>query len=96
MNTFHWKTVMILASLFLLLGVGVSAWGYIDYNHYIALSGLGIVVTVCVIWWAWAMMVIRYMINYTQKTAYNLVDIKVGLREVRTLLKEYKTLKNAK
>lgn len=89
MKNTHWKAVMFLALTLMLLGAGVSMWGIHHHLKSIAVTGLAIIITVCVSWWFWVMFIIRTMMSLNEKTVNSLVDIQVDLGTVKVLLSEY-------
>jgi hypothetical protein len=84
----HWKTVMFVAIVGMLLGLAVSIWGIGHDNVKAAWIGLITVGAVCVSWWFWVMFVIRTMIECTDRTQQSLGDIKTGISEVRTMVRD--------
>jgi len=84
----HWMTVMFVAVVGMLLGLAVSIWGIGHDNAKAAWIGLITIGAVCVSWWFWVMFVIRTMVECTDKTSYSLTEIKQGIREVRSLVRE--------
>lgn len=84
----HWKTVMFVAVIGMLLGLAVSMWGIEHDNAKAAWIGLITIGAVCVSWWFWVMFVIKTMVTCTEQTTQGLTEIKVGIREVRTIVRE--------
>jgi 4-amino-4-deoxy-L-arabinose transferase-like glycosyltransferase len=84
----HWKTVMFVAVIGMLLGLAVSIWGIGHENIKAAWIGLVLIVAVCVSWWFWVMLIIRTMIDCSEKTQQGLGEIKYDLREVRHMIQD--------
>jgi hypothetical protein len=84
----HWKTVMFVAIVGMLLGLAVSLWGIGQNNIQAAWIGLITVGAVCVSWWFWVMFIIRTMIECTEKTQQGLGEIKTGISEVRSMVRD--------
>ena len=84
----HWKTVMFVAVIGMLLGLAVSLWGIGHDNIQAAWIGFITIGAVCVSWWFWVMFVIRTMIDCTDKTNTGLGEIKEGIREVRGMVRD--------
>jgi uncharacterized membrane protein len=84
----HWKTVMFVAVIGMLLGLAVSMWGIGHDNAQAAWIGLITIGAVCVSWWFWVMFVIRTMIECTEKTQQGLGDIKNGITEVKRIVRD--------
>ena len=79
---------MFVAIVGMLLGLAVSIWG-MGHEHLEATwIGLAMIMVVCVSWWFWVMFIIRTMIDCTEKTQQSLGDIKTGIREVRTMVRD--------
>lgn len=87
MKNIHWKTVMILALILMFSGFGVSLWGYFAHNLGLLISGFLTIVVVCASWWFWVMFVIHTILKYSQSTTNNLGEIKIGIREVKRILR---------
>jgi len=84
----HWMTVMFVAVIGMLIGLAVSIWGIEHENAKAAWTGLITIGAVCVSWWVWVMFVIRTMIECSDRTQQGLGDIKQGILEVRSLVRE--------
>ena len=84
----HWKTVMFVAVIGMLLGLAASIWGIGYDNIKAAWIGLVLITAVCVSWWFWVMFVIRTMMECTAKTQQGLGEIKYDLREVRHMIRD--------
>ena len=84
----HWKTVMFVAVIGMLLGLTISIWGIGQNNTQAAWIGLITIGAVCISWWFWVMFVIRTMVECTEKTSSSLTEIKLGIQEVRGLVRE--------
>ena len=84
----HWKAVMFVAVIGMLLGLTISIWGIGHDNTQAAWIGLITIGAVCVSWWFWVMFVIKTMIDCTDKTSRGLDDIKQGITEVRAMVKD--------
>jgi hypothetical protein len=84
----HWKTVMFVAVIGMLLGLAVSMWGIGHDNAKAAWIGIITIGAVCVSWWFWVMFVIRTMMECTTKTQQGLGEIKYDIREVRNMVKD--------
>jgi hypothetical protein len=84
----HWKTVMFVAIVGMLLGLAVSVWGIGQNDIKATWIGLIMIVAVCVSWWFWVMFIIRTMIECTEKTQRGLGEIKYDLREVRCMVRD--------
>jgi len=84
----HWKTVMFVAVIGMLLGLAVSIWGIGHNNLQAAWIGLITIGAVCVSWWFWVMFVIRTMIECTEKTQQGLGEIKSRITEVRHMVRD--------
>ena len=84
----HWKTVMFVAIVGMLLGLAVSIWGVGQENLQATWIGLVIIMAVCVSWWFWVMFIIRTMIDCTEKTQRGLGEIKTGISEVRSMVRD--------
>jgi uncharacterized membrane protein len=84
----HWKTVMFVAIVGMLLGLAMSIWGIGHENLEATWIGLVLIVAVCVSWWFWVMFIIRTMIDCTERTQQSLGDIKTGIREVRGMVRD--------
>ena len=84
----HWKTVMFVAVIGMLLGLTISVWGIGQNNIQAAWIGLITIGAVCVSWWFWVMFVIRTMIDCTDKTNQGLGEIKQGIHELRGLVRK--------
>ena len=83
----HWKTVMFVAIVGMLLGLALSIWGIGQGNIQAAWVGLISIGAVCVSWWFWVMFIIRTMINCTERTQQGLGEIKYDIREVRIMVR---------
>ena len=79
---------MFVAIVGMLLGLAVSLWGIGHDNIKAAWIGLITVGAVCVSWWFWVMFVIRTMIECTERTQQSLGDIKTGISEVRSIVRD--------
>ena len=79
---------MFVAVIGMLLGLAVSMWGIGHDNAEAAWIGLITIGAVCVSWWFWVMFVIRTMIECSNKTQQGLGDIKQGIKEVKSLVRE--------
>ena len=79
---------MFVAVVGMLLGLAVSMWGIGHDNVQAAWIGLITIGAVCVSWWFWVMFVIRTMIECSNKTQQGLGDIKQGIKEVKSLVRE--------
>jgi type VI protein secretion system component VasK len=84
----HWKTVMFVAIVGMLLGLAVSIWGVGHENLQATWIGLVLIMAVCVSWWFWVMFVIRTMMECTEQTQQSLGDIKSGISEVRHMVRD--------
>ena len=84
----HWKTVMFVAVIGMLLGLAISMWGIGHDNAKAAWIGLITIGAVCVSWWFWVMFVIRTMIECTDQTNQGLTEIKNTIREVRVMVRD--------
>jgi hypothetical protein len=84
----HWKTVMFVAIVGMLLGMTVSLYGIGHENKEAAWIGLITIMAVCVSWWFWVMFVIKTMMECTDKTQKGLGEIKSGISEVRSMVKD--------
>jgi hypothetical protein len=88
MKISNWKLVMLLAFLMITGGLGISIWG-INTDHNLTIwLGISAIVICCVSWWFWVMLVIRTMIQCTEKTQQGLGEIKYDIREVRTMIRD--------
>ena len=79
---------MFVAVIAMFLGLTVSLWGIGHDNTKAAWLGLITIGAVCVSWWFWVMFVIRTMIECSNKTQQGLGDIKQGIKEVKSLVRE--------
>lgn len=84
----HWKTVMFVAVIGMLIGLAISIWGIGHDNIKAAWIGLILITAVCVSWWFCVMFIIRTMVECSEKTQRGLGEIKHDLREVRTMIKD--------
>jgi type VI protein secretion system component VasK len=84
----HWKTVMFVAVIGILLGLAVSVWGIGHENMEAAWIGIITIGAVCVSWWFWVMLIIRTMMECSLKTQQGLGEIKYDIREVRTMIRD--------
>ena len=78
---------MFVAVISMLIGLSISVWGIGYDNIKAAWLGLILIAAVCVSWWAWVMLMIRTMIDCSEKTQRGLGEIKYDLREVRTMIR---------
>jgi hypothetical protein len=82
------------ASLVLVLGFVLSVWSYHEHHTIGMYLGLITIGGVCVSWWFWVMFIIRAMLGQTEKTCSQLKEVRLGITEVKHLVKEYAELKN--
>lgn len=88
MKKIHWKSVMFVAVIAMLAGMCISLWGIGHDNIKATWIGFVTIITVCVSWWFWVMFVIRTVMTHTQQTEQGLVEIKQGIREVRSMVQD--------
>lgn len=89
---FNWKLITTLATVLMFLGFTTSLWG-IHYDSYnLAVGGLVVILVVCIAWWLWVMYIIANIIHTTEITIENLEEVKEGIKEVKVLIIDYKTL----
>jgi uncharacterized membrane protein len=93
MKNIHWKTVTALAALLVFIGFLTSVWGHFSQNFAMLTTGFIIIVIVCASWWFWVVIMVQTMVEYINLTANRLGDIKTGIQEARSLLKEYEKSK---
>jgi hypothetical protein len=84
----HWKAVMFVAIIGMLAGMLVSVWGIEHDNAKAAWIGFITIMAVCVSWWFWVMFVIRTMMECTDKTQQSLSDIKSGISDIRSMVRD--------
>jgi hypothetical protein len=84
----HWKSVMFVAMIGMLLGMAVAMWGIGHENSKAAWIGFITIMAVCVSWWFWVMFVIKTMIECTEQTQQGLGEIKSGISEVRHMVRD--------
>ena len=84
----HWKKILFVAVIGMLLGLAVSVWGIGHDNTKAAWIGLILIAAVCVSWWACVMLMIRTIIDCSEKTQRGLGEIKYDLREVRIMIRD--------
>jgi hypothetical protein len=86
MDKLNWKSVMFLAVTIMLMGFGLSFWAINADHQILAITGLIVMITVCVSWWFWVMFVIRTIIECTNKTLTGIGEVKEHLGEVKALV----------
>ena len=79
---------MFVAIVGMLLGLAVSIWGIGQNDIKATWIGLVVIMAVCVSWWFWVMFIIRTMIECSERTQQGLHEIKSGLGDVRSLVKD--------
>jgi hypothetical protein len=94
MNKNIWKIVMFGAGLTLILGFVIAIWSVNEHNVVGIYLGLVTIAGVCVSWWFWVMFIIRTMIKQNDKTCSELGQVKIGISQVKQLIREYVKLNN--
>lgn len=94
MNKNIWKIVMFGAGLTLILGFVIAIWSVNEHNVMGIYLGLVTIAGVCVSWWFWVMFIIRTMIKQNDKTCSELGQVKIGISQVKQLIREYVKLNN--
>ena len=79
---------MFVAVVAILAGLVMAAWGLGYGNIKATWIGLVIIVSVCISWWFWVMLIIRTMMECTEKTQQRLGEIKYDIREVRHMIQD--------
>jgi quinol-cytochrome oxidoreductase complex cytochrome b subunit len=84
----QWKIVMFAAVIIMLSGMALSIYGVGYHDLQATWIGLITIMAVCVSWWFWVMFIIRTMIEQTERTQSGLGEIKLGLKDIRSIVKE--------
>jgi len=92
MKNIFWKISLSLSMLFMITGFGVSLHGLHEYDYNLVYTGLAIIGVTCASWWIWVMLVIKQMYDVTHTAITGVSDIRSGIKEVKELISEYKTL----
>jgi hypothetical protein len=94
MNKNIWKIVMFAAGIILILGFVIAIWSVNEHNVVGIYLGLVTIAGVCGSWWFWVMFIIRTMIKQNDKTCSELGQVKIGISQVKQLIREYVKLNN--
>ena len=85
---------MFAAGIILILGFVIAIWSVNEHNVVGIYLGLVTIAGVCVSWWFWVMFIIRTMIKQNDKTCSELGQVKIGISQVKQLIREYVKLNN--
>jgi hypothetical protein len=94
MNKNTWKICMFGAGLTLIIGFVIAVWSVAERNIMGTYLGLITIAGVCVSWWFWVMFIIRTMIKQNDKTCNELAEVRIGITQVKQLVKEYVEFNN--
>jgi len=90
MRNIFWKLVLFVSVATLMSGMIISLFGVYYQDHMLAYSGLAVIALTCISWWIWVMVVIKSMWDFAQSTVENVFEIRLGIKDVRRLVEEYK------
>ncbi|MEN6291406.1 MAG: hypothetical protein ABFD07_05240 [Methanobacterium sp.] len=57
-------------------------------NELFVIIGQGIIISTCILWWAWIMLLVYEIIEWHQKAVHHLDEIKTDLAEVKEILSQ--------
>ena len=91
-----WQVVMIGAVLFMIAGFFLSLWALDTGYTQMVYIGLAIIALVCVSWWFWVMIVIKTIMNTTERTSTNITTIRDDIGKLKTIVRSILSTKKDK
>lgn len=91
-----WQCVMVGAVIFMISGFLLSLWALDTGYTQMVYIGLAIIGIVCVSWWFWVMIVIKTIMNSTEKTSSSILSIRDELLKVKDIVRSVITGKKDK